>query len=69
MIAIIAFQLGSLFYTIDQPWFVPFDSNNTAFANTSAESLYNATTIENSEVPLPYAILLIDTVLHLYLSL
>ena len=33
-----------------QDWFVPFDIDNPAYSNTTAEGLYNATTIFDSEV-------------------
>ena len=33
-----------------QDWFVPFDSDNPSYSNTSAEGLYNQTTIADSEV-------------------
>lgn len=41
----IAFQVGALFYTESQPWFVPFDEENSCYVNTTVEKEYNLTGI------------------------
>jgi len=41
----VAFQVGALFYTESQPWFVPFDEENSCYKNTTVEEMYNQTEI------------------------
>ncbi len=50
MAAIITFQVVSLFYTMDQDWFVKFNTSNANYSDTSAEDWYSQSTIEDSEV-------------------
>jgi len=48
--AIIGFQVAAFEYVKTKSWFVPFDVDNTAYVNTSAQSTYEDTTIDDSEV-------------------
>ena len=53
LIVMVAFQVASVIYIEQQTdWFVPFDHENPFYKNTTAESYYNATTIDRDQVKL-----------------
>lgn len=50
LLTIVGFQLGALKLTFGQDWFIPFDSDNPGYVNTTGEGNFNASTIEIKEV-------------------
>ena len=50
LMLIVPFQMGALFYTQGQDWFVPFNYSNPDYSGTSAEDIFKESSIELKEV-------------------
>ena len=50
LMAIVPFQIAALFYTMDQDWYVQFNTTNPGYINTTAEDYFANSTIEIKEV-------------------
>jgi len=46
---IVPFQMGALFYTQGQDWFVPFNYSNPDYSGTTAEDIFKESSIELKE--------------------
>ena len=50
LMLIVPFQMGALFYTQGQDWFVPFNYSNPDYSGTTAEDIFKESSIELKEV-------------------